>query len=157
MQSWSESSSILSSCCGDEHNGVNLKIIDSWPDLFTLFIKFKIGNANLSQTLSGQSSSPTVKLMFQQSALAALALLQSGGPDAIPAIKKLMENLLQWIMEEAGSVTDQSLTIYVNFFSESIIDPITWPHQSKAKWGGMNSRFACWLSLKKQVEWWQRS
>ncbi|VDN89922.1 unnamed protein product [Brugia pahangi] len=33
--------------------------------------------------------------LFQQSALAALALLQSGGPDAIPAIKKLMENLLQ--------------------------------------------------------------
>ncbi|EJW83734.1 hypothetical protein WUBG_05354, partial [Wuchereria bancrofti] len=32
---------------------------------------------------------------YQQSALAALALLQSGGPDAIPAIKKLMENLLQ--------------------------------------------------------------
>ncbi|KAM3726145.1 Zinc finger protein [Dirofilaria immitis] len=31
---------------------------------------------------------------YQQSALAALALLQSGGPDAIPAIKKLMENLL---------------------------------------------------------------
>ncbi|EFO22362.2 hypothetical protein LOAG_06123 [Loa loa] len=32
---------------------------------------------------------------YQQSALAALALLQNGGPDAIPAIKKLMENLLQ--------------------------------------------------------------
>ncbi|VDN01048.1 unnamed protein product [Thelazia callipaeda] len=32
---------------------------------------------------------------YQQSALTALALLQSGGSDAIPAIKKLMENLLQ--------------------------------------------------------------
>uniref|UniRef100_A0A915Q1X8 C2H2-type domain-containing protein n=1 Tax=Setaria digitata TaxID=48799 RepID=A0A915Q1X8_9BILA len=35
------------------------------------------------------------KVLLKQSALAALALLQSGGPDAIPAIKKLMENLLQ--------------------------------------------------------------
>nr|CDQ08222.1 Bm12560, isoform a [Brugia malayi] len=42
----------------------------------------------------GHQSRYSVEL-FQQSALAALALLQSGGPDAIPAIKKLMENLLQ--------------------------------------------------------------